>query len=328
MTPLAKRTPFGGRILMLGCGSVGQCTLPLVRRHVDLPADRITVMDFEDVRPRIADSLQAGVSFKRERLTQDNYPALLGRLVGPGDAIVDLSWNVETFDMLSWCAEHRVNYINTSLEEWDPYGDILNKSPYERSLVFPADAGPPAEGPAQLGREARRDRDHRPRRQPRPRQSLHQAGAARNRHRDARKRPACGHRREQGGVREADRRRGERGRRIVRAAQPGHRHQGHPHRRTRHAGLQRSRRPSTSSSTRGRSRASTRKAPRPPSSAGARTRRRLPRNAHTPIGGPGNQIFLAQPGIRTYVHSWVAVPAGPSSGWWSATPSPSRSATT
>jgi homospermidine synthase len=33
--------------------------------------------------------------------------------------------------------------------------------------------------------------------------------------------------------------------------------------------------------------------------------RRLPRNAHTPIGGPGNQIFLAQPGIRTYVHSWV-----------------------
>jgi len=24
-----------------------------------------------------------------------------------------------------------------------------------------------------------------------------------------------------------------------------------------------------------------------------------------PIGGPGNQIFLAQPGIRTLVHSWV-----------------------
>src|SRR5262249_1649434 len=36
--------------------------------------------------------------------------------------------------------------------------------------------------------------------------------------------------------------------------------------------------------------------------------RRLPRNAYTPIGGPGNQIFLAQPGVRTFVHSWV--PAG------------------
>ena len=33
--------------------------------------------------------------------------------------------------------------------------------------------------------------------------------------------------------------------------------------------------------------------------------RRLPKHAHAPIGGPGNQIFLAQPGIRTFVHSWV-----------------------
>jgi homospermidine synthase len=36
--------------------------------------------------------------------------------------------------------------------------------------------------------------------------------------------------------------------------------------------------------------------------------RRFPKHAHTPIGGPGNQIFLAQPGVRTFVHSWV--PAG------------------
>jgi homospermidine synthase len=36
--------------------------------------------------------------------------------------------------------------------------------------------------------------------------------------------------------------------------------------------------------------------------------RRLPKNAYTPVGGPGNQIFLAQPGVRTFVHSWV--PAG------------------
>jgi homospermidine synthase len=119
---------------MLGCGSVGQCTLPLVRRHVDMPADRITVMDFEDVRPRIQESLQAGVRFRQARLTQDNYATVLGELVGPGDIIIDLSWNVETFDLLAWCGEHDVCYLNTSLEEWDPYGDIENKSPYERSL--------------------------------------------------------------------------------------------------------------------------------------------------------------------------------------------------
>jgi homospermidine synthase len=33
--------------------------------------------------------------------------------------------------------------------------------------------------------------------------------------------------------------------------------------------------------------------------------RHLPPYAHVPNGGPGNQIFLGQPGIRTFVHSWV-----------------------
>src|SRR3954466_95911 len=100
MTSLAKRTPFGGRILMLGCGSVGQCTLPLIRRHLDMPADRITVLDFEDVRSRISQPLAEGVALKRDRLTQENFDTLLSSLVGPGDVIVDLSWNVETLDML------------------------------------------------------------------------------------------------------------------------------------------------------------------------------------------------------------------------------------
>ena len=134
MTQSSNRVAFTGRMLMLGCGSVGQCTLPLILRHVDMPADRITVIDFEDVRSRIADPLAAGMVLKRQRLTQSNYQEMLPELVGPGDVIIDLSWNVETLDMLRWCADHHVRFINTSVEEWDPYGGAENKSPYERSL--------------------------------------------------------------------------------------------------------------------------------------------------------------------------------------------------
>ena len=57
-TPAGNRHPFNGRILMLGCGSVGQCTLPLLLRHIDMPADRVTVMDFDDVRPKIGETVQ------------------------------------------------------------------------------------------------------------------------------------------------------------------------------------------------------------------------------------------------------------------------------
>ena len=91
-------------------------------------------MDFEDVRAKIADSIQAGVVFKQARLTQENYQTMLAELVGPGDVIVDLSWNVETLEMLRWCGEHDVRFVNTSVEEWDPYGGAEDKSPYERSL--------------------------------------------------------------------------------------------------------------------------------------------------------------------------------------------------
>src|SRR5262245_6869169 len=121
---MTLRIPFDGRILMLGCGSVGQCTLPLLRRHIEMPADRIPVLDFEDVRPRMAEALHAGVAFKQTRLTSDNHSEVLGDLVGPGDILVDLSWNVQTADLLAWCGERDVRFVNTSLEEWDPYGDI------------------------------------------------------------------------------------------------------------------------------------------------------------------------------------------------------------
>ncbi|MBI1873246.1 MAG: saccharopine dehydrogenase NADP-binding domain-containing protein [Acidobacteria bacterium] len=134
MAQTQQPAPFKGRILMLGCGSVGQCTLPLLRRHIDVDTRQITVVDFQDVRANIRESVEAGVRFEQARATPQNYRDLLARHVGPGDLIVDLSWNVETLEMLEWCGDHDVRFINTSVEEWDPYGDIESKSPYDRSL--------------------------------------------------------------------------------------------------------------------------------------------------------------------------------------------------
>jgi len=304
MTSLAKRIPFGGRILMLGCGSVGQCTLPLVRRHLDMPADRITVMDFEDIRPRIEDSLKAGVAFKRERLTPDNFATLLGGLVGPGDAIVDLSWNVETFDMLTWCAEHRVNYINTSLEEWDPYGDILNKSPYERSLYS-----------RQMRIRLLRDRLNSGGKPTATAIMDHGANPGLVSHFTKRALLEIGAAMLESGLPAATGVNRVAFEKLIAAAESEA--DGSFARLSQATGTkvihiaerdtQVSSRPKAVNefvntwSIEGFYEEGT-----APAELGWGTHeRRLPRNAHTPIGGPGNQIFLAQPGIRTYVHSWV-----------------------
>ncbi len=112
---------FDGKLLVLGCGSVAQCTIPLLLRHLEMPAERVTVMDMRDNRELIASSLSRGVKFVHERLTKDKFREQLGRFLGPGDILVDLAWNLQTTDLLNWCRQHGVRYINTSVEMWDPY---------------------------------------------------------------------------------------------------------------------------------------------------------------------------------------------------------------
>ena len=299
-----KQTPFDGRILMLGCGSVGQCTLPLVRRHIDMPADRITVMDFEDVRPKIEDSLQAGVRFKQARLTQDNYTSMLGELVGPGDIIIDLSWNVETLDVLAWCGEHDVRYLNTSLEEWDPYGDIENKSPYERSLYS-----------RQMRIRLLKDRlnSHG---KPSPTAIIdHGANPGLVSHFTKRALLEIATTMLEEGLPAATGVNSAAFEKLIADAES--QAEGSFARLSQATGTK-----VIHISERDTQVSSQPKAVNEfvntwsiegfyeegtaPAELGWGTHeRRLPKNAHTPIGGPGNQIFLAQPGIRTFVHSWV-----------------------
>src|SRR5258708_31633619 len=61
-----SKTPFKGRILVLGCGSVAQCTLPLLLRHLDVSPERVTILDFVDCRKALAPYLPQGLRFVRE----------------------------------------------------------------------------------------------------------------------------------------------------------------------------------------------------------------------------------------------------------------------
>lgn len=118
---MTKKIAFDRRILFLGCGAVTQCTLPLVLRHLDMPADRITVLEMKDNRATIAEALKAGVKYVKERITREGYAEQLGKYVSAGDLIIDLAWNLGCADLLQWCRDKDVLYVNTSVELWDPY---------------------------------------------------------------------------------------------------------------------------------------------------------------------------------------------------------------
>ncbi len=125
---------FDGKLLIIGCGSVSQCAIPLVLKLIEMPPQKITIMDFVDNRNRIKDAIDKGVNYVMDKITEENYEKLLSYYVGAGDLIIDLAWNIECGAMLQWCRDHKVLYVNTSVEEWNPYKDFERNDPTKYTL--------------------------------------------------------------------------------------------------------------------------------------------------------------------------------------------------
>jgi homospermidine synthase len=127
---------FNKKVVFVGYGAVAQCTLPILLKHIKVPASNITVIDFENRRGALKNWIAKGVHFVRDRVRQDNLGSLLGRFLGPGDVLIDLAWNIECTDILQWCHDRGVLYVNTSVELWDPYAGAESKHPTERTLYW------------------------------------------------------------------------------------------------------------------------------------------------------------------------------------------------
>jgi len=125
---------FNGKLLIIGCGSVSQCAVPLVLELIDMPAKNITIMDFVDNRARVQSALKKGVKYVMDRVTPENYKQLLQEYVGPGDMIIDLAWNIDCIQIVQWCRDNKVLYANTSVEEWNPYKDSERNDPTKYTL--------------------------------------------------------------------------------------------------------------------------------------------------------------------------------------------------
>lgn len=127
---------FNNRILIVGYGSVSQCTLPILLKHIKVPYENVTVMDFEDKSRAIAPWVKKGIHFVCKRITPENMGRLLAKYLKAGDLLIDLAWNIDCCDILQWCHNRGVLYINTSVELWDPYAGAHNKPPQERTLYW------------------------------------------------------------------------------------------------------------------------------------------------------------------------------------------------
>ena len=127
---------FSNKILIIGYGSVSQCTLPILLDKLDVPLENITLIDFEDKSKALKKYTNQGLTFVREKITPKNLDQVLSQYMENEGMIIDLSWNIDANDIIKWCHDHNVLYVNTSVEVWDPEEGFLTRSLLEKSLYL------------------------------------------------------------------------------------------------------------------------------------------------------------------------------------------------
>jgi homospermidine synthase len=104
---------------MIGFGSIGRGTLPLILRHIRCDRNKITIIDPDASNIHIAE--KEGIPFVKKAVTRGNYKSLLKPLLaaGPGPAfIVNLSVDVSSLDIQKLAQEAGALYIDTVIEPW------------------------------------------------------------------------------------------------------------------------------------------------------------------------------------------------------------------
>lgn len=102
---------------MIGCGAVGQCSIQLILKTIDIPPKNISIIDSVDLKAFIK-NINNEINFEIQTLTEENFTSLLARYLKPGDICIDLANEVDTRDILDWCQHHNVMYLNTCLNCW------------------------------------------------------------------------------------------------------------------------------------------------------------------------------------------------------------------
>ena len=127
---------FDKKVLIIGYGAVSQCTLPILLKHIKIPLDKITIIDFEDKKEALKEWIAKGIKYFQQQITQDNLSEILDEHLEKGGLLIDLAWNIDCYDILKWCHEHDVLYVNTSVEVWDSKSEMMTKPTYEKTLYF------------------------------------------------------------------------------------------------------------------------------------------------------------------------------------------------
>jgi homospermidine synthase len=126
-----KHVAFTGRLVMIGCGSIGQGVLPLILRHIGIAPTQITILTADERGRDVARACE--IAFIVDPLTRENYQDRLRPLLRDGDFLLNLSVDVSSVALIRLCNELGALYLDTCIEPWAGGYTDPSLSPSERS---------------------------------------------------------------------------------------------------------------------------------------------------------------------------------------------------
>ncbi|OAN52748.1 homospermidine synthase [Paramagnetospirillum marisnigri] len=107
---------FSGRMVVIGCGSIGQGILPLILRHIDIDPARMTIITACERGREVAQ--EYGITFINKALTSDDYRDRLTPMLRKGDFLLNLSVDVSSVALVELCRDVGALYLDTCIEPW------------------------------------------------------------------------------------------------------------------------------------------------------------------------------------------------------------------
>ncbi|MDR7222031.1 homospermidine synthase [Aminobacter aminovorans] len=108
-----------GPVVMIGFGSIGRGTLPLIERHFKFDKSRMVIIDPSDENRKLAD--ERGIKFIQEAVTKENFKELLTPLLTNGGGqgfCVNLSVDTGSVELMHLCRKLGTLYVDTVIEPW------------------------------------------------------------------------------------------------------------------------------------------------------------------------------------------------------------------
>ena len=121
---------FDGRIVQFGFGAVGKSFYEKIKKEIEFNENEYFVITMDKFEFEAFVDLGGMVAnFIIQEVTKENFKEVFSKYLREGDLLIDLADTVGTKDILDWCAQNNIMYLNTGEADWpENWYSIFNEN--------------------------------------------------------------------------------------------------------------------------------------------------------------------------------------------------------